>query len=77
MHVKCILLFIWNSLAMSNIIDAYCTYRCTQEIKTHTEETREMSSKNAYINRKRYSLIYNINVIHQLRLLPDLLPETV
>ena len=58
-YLKCILdffLFIWNSLAMSNIIDAYCTYRCTQEIKTHTEETREMSSKNAYINRKRYSL---------------------
>ena len=51
---------------MSNIIDAYCTYRCTQEIKTHTEETREMSSKNAYINRKRYSLIYNINIKHQL-----------
>ena len=55
MYVKCILLFIWNSLAMSNIIDVYCTYRCTQEIKTHTEETRDMSSKNAYINRKRYS----------------------
>ena len=62
MYVKCILLFIWNSLAMSNIIDVYCTYRCTQEIKTHTEETREMSSKNAYINRKRYSLIYNVNI---------------
>ena len=66
MYVKHILLFISNSVAMSNIIDAYCTYRCTQEIKTHTEETREMSSKNAYINRRRYFLIQNINVIHQL-----------
>ena len=66
MYVKHILLFIWNSLAMSNIIDAYCTYRCTQEIKTHTEETREMSSKNAYINRKRYSLIYFVNNKYQL-----------
>ena len=66
MYVKHILLFIWNSLAMSNIIDAYFTYRCTQEIKTHTEETREMSSKNAYINRKRYSLIHIVNIKHQL-----------
>ena len=55
-HILEILLFIWNCLAMSNIIDAYFTYCCTQEIKTYTEETREMSSKNAYINRKRYCL---------------------
>ena len=48
-------LFIWNYLAMSNIIDGYCVYRCAQEIKRSTEETREMTSKTAYINRKRYS----------------------
>ena len=46
-------LFIWNSLAMSNIIDAYCVYFCAQEVKKHTEETKEMTSKKAYINRKR------------------------
>ena len=38
---------------MSNIIDVYCVYRCSQEIKNHTEETKEMTSKKAYINRKR------------------------
>ena len=41
---------------MSNIIDGYCVYRCAQEIKRSTEETREMTSKTAYINRKRYFL---------------------
>ena len=39
---------------MSNIIDAYCVYCCAQEIKNHTEETKDMTSKKAYINRKRY-----------------------
>ena len=51
-------MFIWYSIAMSNIIDAYCVYRCSQEIKIHTEETKEMTSKKAYINRKRYNLLY-------------------
>ena len=46
-------LFIWNSLAMSNIIDVYCVYCCAQEVKKYTEETKEMTSKKAYINRKR------------------------
>ena len=41
---------------MSNIIDGYCVYCCAQEIKRSTEETRGMTSKNAYINRKRYTL---------------------
>ena len=42
---------------MSNIIDVYCVYRCSQEIKIHTEETKGMTSKKAYINRKRYYLL--------------------
>ena len=50
-------LFIWNSLAMSNIIDAYCVYCCAQEVKNHTEETKAMTSKKAYINRKRWYLL--------------------
>ena len=41
---------------MSNIIDGYCVYRCTQEIKKSTENSREMTSKAAYTNRKRYFL---------------------
>ena len=31
----------------------YCVYFCAQEVKKHTEETKEMTSKKAYINRKR------------------------
>ena len=42
---------------MSNIIDAFCVYCCTQEIKKHTEETKKMTSEKAYINRKRYYLL--------------------
>ena len=49
-------MFIWNSLAMSNIIDGYCVYSCAQEIKRSTEETKGMTSQTAYINRKRYFL---------------------
>ena len=41
---------------MSNIIDGYFVYRCIQEIKRSTENSREMTSKTAYINRKRYFL---------------------
>ena len=41
---------------MSNIIDGYCVYRCSQEIKRSTENCREMISKTAYYNRKRYFL---------------------
>ena len=41
---------------MSNIIDGYLVYQCIQEIKRSTENSREMTSKTAYINRKRYFL---------------------
>ena len=41
---------------MSNIIDGYCVYRCSQEIKRSTENCREMISKTSYFNRKRYFL---------------------
>ena len=52
-------MFIWNSIAMSNIIDAYCVYCCAQEIKQSTEETKDSTSKKAYNNRKRYYLLQN------------------
>ena len=42
---------------MSNIIDVYCVYRCSEEIRYHTEETKHMTSNTSYINRKRYSLL--------------------
>ena len=48
---------------MSNIIDAYCVYCCAQEVKKHTEETKEMTSKKAYINRKRYILFSTTNIM--------------
>ena len=39
---------------MSNIVDAYCVYRCNQEIKRSTEASKEMLSERSYVNRKRY-----------------------
>ena len=50
-------MFIWNSIAMSNIIDAYCVYQCAEEIKRSTEVTREMLDQKAYIYRKRYYVL--------------------
>ena len=51
---------------MSNIIDAYCIYRCAQEIKNHTEETKEMTSKKSYINRKRYLFTANVDELFRI-----------
>ena len=56
-------MFIWNSIAMSNIIDAYCVYCCAQEIKQSTEETKDSTSKKAYNNRKRYYLLQKLQSI--------------
>ena len=42
-------------ICMSNVIDAFCVYYCVQEIKTSTEETKNMLSKQAYVNRRRYT----------------------
>ena len=52
---------------MSNIIDVYCVYHCSQEIKNHTEETKEMTSKKAYINRKRYYLLQTSKSVFQVK----------
>ena len=57
------IMFIWNSIAMSNIIDAYCVYCCAQEIKQSTEETKDSTSKKAYNNRKRYYLLQKLQSI--------------
>ena len=58
---------------MSNIIDAYCVYCCAQEVKKHTEETKKMTSKKAYINRKRYYLLQTPKNTR----FPNLNPKTV
>ena len=59
-------MFIWNSIAMSNIIDAYCVYCCAQKMKQSTEKTKEITSKKAYNNRKRYYL-NTVAMMHILR----------
>ena len=51
--------WIWLSLIsilMSDIIDIYFVYHCIKEINKSTEESRNMLSKQAYRNRKRYEL---------------------
>ena len=60
------IMFIWNSIAMSNIIDAYCVYCCAQKMKQSTEKTKEITSKKAYNNRKRYYL-NTVAMMHILR----------
>ena len=41
-------------ILISNIIDVYCIYQCIKDIKKSTEKTRNMLSKQAYTNRKRF-----------------------
>ena len=51
--------WIWLSLIailMSDIIDIYFVYHCIKEINKSTEDSRNMLSKQAYRNRKRYEL---------------------
>ena len=60
-------MFIWNSIAMSNIIDAYCVYCCAQKMKRSTEKTKEITSKKAYNNRKRYYLLQKLQSIFQVK----------
>ena len=48
--------WVWTSLIMivlSDIIDVYCMYCCLKEIKTSTEESKKMLSKQGYANRRR------------------------
>ena len=41
-------------ILMSDVIDVFCIFFCFKEINKSTEESRNMLSKQAYINRKRY-----------------------
>ena len=43
-------------ILMSDIIDVYCIYQCIQNIKKTTEQSRNMLTKQAYTNRKRYGV---------------------
>ena len=46
-------------ILMSNIIDVYCIYQCIKDIKKSTEKSRNILSKQAYSNRKRYGVDYH------------------
>ena len=46
------------SIFMSNVVDVFCIFYCFKHISKSTEEVRNMLSKQAYSNRKRY---YQIN----------------
>ena len=54
-------------ILISNIIDVYCIYQCIKDIKKSTEKSRNMLSKQAYTNRKRFddhtSYDSNTNII--------------
>ena len=45
------------SILMSNVIDVFCIVWCFKDINKGTEESRNMLSKQAYRNRKRYHQI--------------------
>ena len=52
--------WIWLSLLsifMANIIDVYCVYQCIKDIKQSTDKSRDLLSKQAYTNRKRYVIV--------------------
>ena len=55
-------MFCWSwftllMILMSDVIDVFCIFFCFKEINKATEESRNMLSKQAYINRKRYDQI--------------------
>jgi hypothetical protein len=52
---------------MSDVIDAFCIFFCFKEINKATEESRNMLSKQAYINRKRYDQIFCLKKLQQPR----------
>ena len=52
--------WVWLSLLsifMANIIDVYCVYQCIKDIKQSTDKSRDLLSKQAYTNRKRYVIV--------------------
>ena len=52
-----ILCWVWLSLLsiiMSNIVDVYCVHQCIKDIKQSTDKSKNLLSKQAYTNRKRY-----------------------
>ena len=63
--------WVWLSLLsifMANIIDVYCVYQCIKDIKQSTDKSRDLLSKQAYTNRKRYvwSMVLGKNCMYQL-----------
>ena len=56
-QLKEIFCWTWYSvlkIMMSNVIDVFCVFFFFKEINKATEESRNMLSKQAYVNRKRY-----------------------
>ena len=53
-------------ILMSNIIDVYCIYQCVKDIKKSTEKSRNMLTKKAYTNRKRYGVLIIICSVYTL-----------
>ena len=52
-------------ILMSDVIDVFCIFFCFKEITKSTEESRNMLSKQAYINRKRYDQILCLKTLQQ------------
>ena len=52
--VSCQFWFSLLAIFSSNVFDFYWMYSCIKKIKDETESTKGMTSKEAYIKRKRY-----------------------
>ena len=54
--VSCQFWFSLLAIFSSNVFDFYWMYSCIKKIKDETESTKDMTSQEAYIKRKRYLL---------------------
>ena len=52
--VSCQFWFYLLAIFSSNILDFYWMYSCIKKLKDETEATKDMTSKEAYVRRKRY-----------------------
>ena len=50
-------------ILMSNVVDVFCIFYCFKDISKSTEEVRNIVSKQAYSNRKRYNQMFCIKTL--------------
>ena len=65
MEIFCWSWFTLLQILMSDVIDVFCIFFCFKEINQSTEDSRNMLSKQAYINRKRYDQVLFLKTLQQ------------